>query len=149
MKLIEGGVGIYARPQWLTRSKPLVIVVHYTGTYYVCVDDDNICEVRAASTSYKYDDFKPVSYSKLVEKIYKKFNKFLGVDSMAPEVNDVKVVVLSSNGVSAMFTSEEEALNYVVDCVEDDNKTQHVMFKPYQKVVPKRADISSLIVKLD
>ena len=68
---------------------------------------------------------------------------------MVKNILDIKVVVMSSNGVSAAFESEEEALNYIADIIEDDNKAQHIMLKPYQKVVPKRVDLSDLIVKLD
>ena len=149
MRLINCGYGIYARPQWLARSKPLVAVHNKQGTYYVCPDDDTCCLIREASTAYKYDDFEQVRYSKLIEQVYGTIAKHLDGVYMVKNILDIKVVVMSSNGVSAAFESEEEALNYIADIIEEDNKAQHIMLKPYQKVVPKRVDISKLIVKLD
>lgn len=150
MKLINCGYGIYARPQWLKRSKPLVVVRNKQGTYYVCPDNDTCCLVRGES-EYKYDDFEQVSYSKLIEQVYSTIEKHLDGVYMVKnvlDILDIEVVVMSSNGVSAAFESEEDALNYITGIIEEDNKVQHIMLKPYQKVVPKRVDISSLIVKL-
>ena len=149
MRLINCGYGIYARPQWLKRSKPLVAVRNKQGTYYVCPDDDTCCLIRGESTAYKYDDFEQVSYSKLIEQVYGTVAKHLDGVYMVQNILDIKVVVMSSNSVSAAFESEEEALNYIADIIEDDNKTQHIMLKPYKKAVPFKVNLSDLIVKLD
>ena len=58
----------------------------------------------------------------------------------------INVVVVGSDGACVGFDSEEEALEFIAYRLEDNIKLEHTMFKPYQKVVPIKVDLSDLIV---
>ena len=144
MKLTELGVGVYSRPKW----KSLVVVKSNDGDYYVDIGlEKGVKPLRSDSTAYKACDFEEFKDKYLLEVIYKQVKKFLGA-KMFKTSEEVKVVVVGSDGMCVGFVSEEEALEFIADRLEDNSKLEHTMFKPYQKVVPRKVDLSDLIVKL-
>ena len=144
MKLTSLKEGVYTRPKW----KSLVVVRINNGDYYVDIGlEAGVKPLRPDSTAYKACDFEELKDEHLLGIIYKQVKKFLGA-KMFKTSEEVKVVVVGSDGACAGFASEEEALEFVADRLEDNNKLEHTMFKPYQKVVPRKVDLSDLIVKL-
>ena len=144
MKLIELGVGVYSRHKW----RSLVVVKSNDGDYYVDIGlEEGVKPLRSDSTAYKACDFEELKDKFLLDVLYKQVKKFLGV-KMFKNADEIKVVVVGSDCSCGVFSSEEEALEFIADKLEDNSKLEHTMFKPYQKVVPKKVDLSDLIVKL-
>ena len=144
MKLSSLKDGVYSRPKW----RSLVVVKTNLGNYYVDIGLENgVKPLRADSTAYKACDFEELKDEYLLEIIYKQVKKFLGA-KMFKTGEEVKVVVVGSDCMCVGFSSEEEALEFIADRLEDNSKLEHTMFKPYQKVVPRKVDLSDLIVKL-
>ena len=144
MKLTSLKKGVYTRPKW----RSLAVVKLNNGDYYVDIGLENgVKPLRADSTAYKACDFEELKDEYLLEIIYKQVKKFLGA-KMFKTGEEVKVVVVGSDCMCVGFSSEEEALEFIADRLEDNSKLEHTMFKPYQKVVPRKVDLSDLIVKL-
>ena len=144
MKLTSLKEGVYTRPKW----RSLVVVKFNNVDYYVDIGlEAGVKPLRPDSQSYKACDFEELKDKYLLEVIYKQVKKFLGAN-MFKMSEEVKVVVVGSDGACAGFASEEEALEFIADRLEDNSKLEHTMFKPYQKVIPRKVDLSDLIVKL-
>lgn len=83
------------------------------------------------STSFNHDDFKLVCKEQKMK------------------IEDVKVIILETsketNKASRQFESEDEALDYISDRLEESPRSRFIMFRPYQKVTPKRVDLKGLI----
>ena len=62
---------------------------------------------------------------------------------------EIKIIVASSNqNTTKAFESEESALDWIADQLDNAPRTKFTMFKPYQKVEPKRTILTELITKI-
>jgi len=76
------------------------------------------------------------------------YNDFIKIKG-ENEMKNVKVIVVVEGERDKYFETEEAALDYVAYELEETPRTTFYMFKLYQKVQPKRPDLSDLIVKCD
>ena len=56
---------------------------------------------------------------------------------------------MTSNNVTKTFIDEDTALDWIKDTLENSPKCSFVMFKPYQKIEPKRRLLTDLIIKIE
>lgn len=64
------------------------------------------------------------------------------------QYKNTKVITLSDNGSLTAHETEDEALEWIADKLEANPRIKHIMFKPYQKVEPKRPNLKDLITKV-
>ena len=103
--------------------------------YYFDRGEKQTRGVRSNSTAYGHSDFR------LCDKYAKK------VKTMKYE--DTKVIVLDNKSNQAKgFDNEDKALEYIEDMLEINGRTKFIMYKPYQKIEPKRTLLKDLIQKI-
>ena len=68
---------------------------------------------------------------------------------MRLRLNNIKVIVVTSDNITKTFIDEESALDWIKDTLENSPKCSFVMFKPYQKIEPKRRLLTDLIIKIE
>jgi len=79
--------------------------------------------------------------------IHNDFIKINKKETKMKDIKEIKVIVTTNIGCSEYFKTEEEALDYIADKLEDNPRTTFYMYKLYQKVQPERPDLSKLIIK--
>jgi len=96
--------------------------------------------VKDYSTAYSYTDFK----------LCDNFANYINIKrTPIMKYEEVKILVVSNTrAASKAFVSEDEALDWIADCLEESPRSKFTMFKPYQKVEPKRMSLKELIVKI-
>lgn len=128
MKIINLQEGQRARrPRWsdglyITREDDILIYKNPNGRTNQTV--------KSHSSAYEHNDFQLIKGHKMVA--YK----------------ETKIITLDDKGNVTPHSTEEDALDYIADQLEANPRIKHTMFKPYQAIEPKRANLKDLIKKL-
>ena len=80
---------------------------------------------------------------------YNDFIKIKEENEMKNVMKSAKIIVVAEGERDKYFETEEAALDYIAYELEETPRTTFYMFKLYQKVQPKRPDLSDLIVKCE
>ena len=132
----------YTREAWKhsssTRNLALTIPNEDSyATYY----DDGYKGNKLSSNSHvrNYNDFIECTKNAKIIKTTKEPKM---------EYKKTKIVVTTSEEKIYRFETEEDALEKIADILEDKPRTKFTMFKPYQKVEPKRITLADLITAI-
>lgn len=141
MKVIDLKEGQYCtRPNWgHHRSVGKLCIGLVNGKLQYFDKGKFSSNVRKYSTAYNYTNFK-----------------LCGIDAqpikegstMKEDYKEVTVVVTTSEGQVEGFKTEDDALDWIGDTLEKSPRVKFTMFKPYQKIEPKRPSLADLIIKI-
>lgn len=97
--------------------------------------------VRCNSSAYTYNDFALCTqHAKPLKQATEKENTM--------KYQDITIAVITSDNTTKTFENEEQALDWIADTLDQSPRTKFTMFKPYQKIEPKRQSLAELITKI-
>jgi len=126
MKIEDLEIGEFAKREVWTDAE-LMIKRESSDTFVYYEGTERKNKVAKKSVCFIYSDFINI----------KKENK----------MKNIKIVVVTDISESEYFETEAKALDYIADELGVNPRTTYYMFKLYQKVQPKRPNLSKLIVK--
>ena len=152
MKILELQEGMYCtRDNWGHRGSQGLCIGLYGGSLAYFDNGEFSSRVRKHSSAFSYNDFRlctvkgrcphPDDFNKQTAQLMPKENTM--------KYEDVKIVVITNKDKNPVpFTTEEDALDWIADVLEDNPRTNFTMLKPYQEIKPKRMSLRDLITKI-
>ena len=144
MRILELQPGQFmTRDNWGNRGSQghLCIGRHADGSLHYYDHGNRSSPVRQGSTAYSHTDFRLCQID--AQPLPKE------KENPMPQYQDIQIVVTSTtNQTPQAFATEDEALDWIAEKLENSPRTKFTMFKPYQKIEPKRPSLVDLIVKI-